>query len=63
MSDSESCQRHDHGANIACIATNQGLVFVDAGLNTDIAARFRAKMEEHFDFLDRTDRGCNLHSV
>ena len=39
---------NDHGSNITCIALDSGLVFVDAGLSTDIARRFRTSMEERF---------------
>jgi glyoxylase-like metal-dependent hydrolase (beta-lactamase superfamily II) len=37
-----------HGSNIACLATNDGLVFVDCGLFTEIAAEFRKDMEAKF---------------
>jgi glyoxylase-like metal-dependent hydrolase (beta-lactamase superfamily II) len=40
--------RHPHGANITCIALDDGLVFVDTGLSTENAARFRAMMEAQF---------------
>lgn len=36
------------GSNIVCLATDDGLVFVDCGLFTDIAARFRKDMEGRF---------------
>jgi len=38
-----------NGSNITCIALDDGLVFVDAGLVTSIAADFRAAMEKRFD--------------
>lgn len=38
-----------HGSNITCLATDDGLVFVDCGLFTDIAARFRKDMEARFE--------------
>ena len=38
-----------NGSNITCIALDDGLVFVDAGLVTSIAADFRTAMEERFD--------------
>jgi len=37
-----------HGSNIVCLATDDGLVFVDCGLFTDIAAEFRRDMEARF---------------
>lgn len=41
--------QHPHGANITCIALDGGLVFVDTGLSTENAARFRKMMEKKFD--------------
>jgi len=41
--------RHAHGSNVTCIALEDGLVFVDAGLNTEAAARFRELMEARFE--------------
>lgn len=38
-----------HGSNMVCLAVDDGLVFVDCGLFTEIAARFRKDMEERFD--------------
>lgn len=38
-----------NGSNITCLATDEGLVFVDCGLFTDIAAEFRKDMEARFD--------------
>jgi glyoxylase-like metal-dependent hydrolase (beta-lactamase superfamily II) len=40
--------RHDYGSNITCFALDGGLVFVDAGLSTEVAARFRRDMEQRF---------------
>lgn len=37
-----------HGSNMVCLATDDGLVFVDCGLFTEIAAEFRRDMEEKF---------------
>lgn len=37
------------GSNITCIALDDGLVFVDAGLDTGAAAAFRKHMEKRFD--------------
>jgi glyoxylase-like metal-dependent hydrolase (beta-lactamase superfamily II) len=37
-----------HGSNITCLVTDDGLVFVDCGLFTEIAARFRSDMEARF---------------
>jgi len=41
--------RHDFKANITCIALDDGLLFVDTGLSTEVAARFRRAMEERFE--------------
>jgi cyclase len=38
----------ENGSNITCIALNEGLVFVDCGFFTDIAAKFRKDMEEKY---------------
>jgi glyoxylase-like metal-dependent hydrolase (beta-lactamase superfamily II) len=38
-----------NGSNITCIALDDGLVFVDTGLVTSIAADFRKAMEQRFD--------------
>jgi glyoxylase-like metal-dependent hydrolase (beta-lactamase superfamily II) len=38
-----------NGSNITCIALDDGLVFVDAGLVTSLAADFRKAMEQRFD--------------
>jgi glyoxylase-like metal-dependent hydrolase (beta-lactamase superfamily II) len=40
--------KHDFGCNITCISTDTGLVFVDTGLNTDLARGFRMDMEKKF---------------
>ena len=40
--------KHGYGANITCLATNGGLYFVDCGLNTELALRFRQDMEKKF---------------
>jgi glyoxylase-like metal-dependent hydrolase (beta-lactamase superfamily II) len=40
---------HDNGSNLSCIALQDGLVFVDAGLSTRVAARFRHEMEARFE--------------
>ena len=40
--------KHDYGCNITCISTDDGLVFVDAGLNTELASQFRLDMEKKF---------------
>ena len=37
-----------NGSNLTCIALDDGLVFVDTGLVTDIAADFRTAMEQRF---------------
>ena len=37
------------GSNITCIALDDGLVFVDAGLSTQAASHFRKQMEKRFD--------------
>ena len=38
-----------HNTNIICIELAEGLVFVDAGLQDDVAKGFRKKMEQRFD--------------
>ena len=38
-----------NGSNLTCIALDDGLVFVDAGLVTEIAADFRTAMEKRFE--------------
>jgi glyoxylase-like metal-dependent hydrolase (beta-lactamase superfamily II) len=38
-----------NGSNLTCIALDDGLVFVDTGLVTEIAAEFRAAMEQRFE--------------
>jgi glyoxylase-like metal-dependent hydrolase (beta-lactamase superfamily II) len=37
-----------NGSNITCLSTDEGLLFVDCGLFTDIAAEFREDMEARF---------------
>jgi glyoxylase-like metal-dependent hydrolase (beta-lactamase superfamily II) len=41
--------RHDFKANITCIALDDGLLFVDTGLSTEVAARYRSAMEKRFE--------------
>ncbi len=41
--------RHAYGANITCIALEDGLVFVESGMSTEIAAEFRSAMEAKFE--------------
>jgi glyoxylase-like metal-dependent hydrolase (beta-lactamase superfamily II) len=38
-----------NGSNLTCIALNDGLVFIDTGLVTNIAAEFRAAMEQRYE--------------
>lgn len=40
--------KHDYGANITCFALDGGLYFIDTGLNTELAAKFRKEMEKKF---------------
>jgi glyoxylase-like metal-dependent hydrolase (beta-lactamase superfamily II) len=40
--------RHQYGANMTCLATDQGLYFVDCGMKTELARKFRTDMEEKF---------------
>jgi len=40
--------QNERGSNITCIALDDGLVFVDTGLSTEVAAGFRKTMEERF---------------
>jgi glyoxylase-like metal-dependent hydrolase (beta-lactamase superfamily II) len=40
---------NEYGSNLACIALEDELVFVDAGLLTPYTAEFRERMEERFD--------------
>jgi glyoxylase-like metal-dependent hydrolase (beta-lactamase superfamily II) len=40
--------KHPHGANITCIAIEEGLIFVDCGLDTETASKFRKDMESRF---------------
>ena len=48
VTDSVVMAVHAHGSNITCLRQGGGLVFVDAGLSTRLAARFRADMERRF---------------
>ena len=41
--------RNTEGSNSTCIALDDGLVFIDAGLNTARARRFRREMELRYD--------------
>ncbi len=38
-----------NGSNVTCIALDDGLTFVDAGLHTEDAAAFRSAMEQRFE--------------
>jgi glyoxylase-like metal-dependent hydrolase (beta-lactamase superfamily II) len=40
--------QNDYGANLVCVALEDELVFVDAGLHTGFTAEFRRAMEERF---------------
>jgi glyoxylase-like metal-dependent hydrolase (beta-lactamase superfamily II) len=40
--------QNDYGANLVCVALEDELVFVDAGLHTGFTAEFRKAMEERF---------------
>jgi len=40
--------KKEHGSNMTCVALDEGLVFIDCGLFTDIAAQFRKDMENQF---------------
>jgi len=48
VTDSVVLARPPLGSNMTCIATSAGLYFIDAGMNTDIARRFRVDMEKKF---------------
>ena len=41
--------QNPNGSNLTCIALDNGLVFVDTGLDTAVAAEFRKAMEQRFD--------------
>jgi glyoxylase-like metal-dependent hydrolase (beta-lactamase superfamily II) len=41
--------KHEYGANITCIALDDGLVFVESGMSTELAAAFRSAMEARFE--------------
>jgi len=47
-SDSVVMAKHQYGSNITCLATEEGLYFVDCGLNTELAGQFRKNMEKKF---------------
>ena len=49
VSSSVVMAQHDSGSNVTCIALDDGLVFVDAGLSTEAAAAFRAQMERRLE--------------
>ncbi|HSO23859.1 MAG TPA: MBL fold metallo-hydrolase, partial [Chondromyces sp.] len=49
VSSSVVMAQHDSGSNVICIALDDGLVFVDAGLSTEAAAAFRVQMERRFE--------------
>jgi glyoxylase-like metal-dependent hydrolase (beta-lactamase superfamily II) len=40
---------NEYGSNLACVALEDELVFIDAGLLTPFTAEFRERMEERFD--------------
>lgn len=48
VSDSVVIARHGYGANIICFALDNGLVFSDCGMRTEVTARFRRDMEKNF---------------
>jgi glyoxylase-like metal-dependent hydrolase (beta-lactamase superfamily II) len=48
VSESVVMAKHDYGCNITCISTDDGLFFVDTGLNTELARQFREDMEKKF---------------
>ena len=47
-SDSVVMAKHQYGSNMTCLATEEGLYFVDCGLNTELAGQFRKDMEKKF---------------
>ena len=49
VSESVAMALHENGSNIACVATQSGLVFFDASLSTRTARRFREDMEARFE--------------
>ncbi len=40
--------KHEYGSNITCIATEQGLYFIDCGMSTELLKRFRTDMEKKY---------------
>jgi len=48
VSESVVLAKHAYGANITCIATNDGLIFIDCGMKTELAKQFRLDMEKKF---------------
>jgi glyoxylase-like metal-dependent hydrolase (beta-lactamase superfamily II) len=46
--------QNDYGANLVCVALEDELVFVDAGLHTGFTAEFRGAMEERFSLKANT---------
>jgi glyoxylase-like metal-dependent hydrolase (beta-lactamase superfamily II) len=40
--------KHEYGSNIICIATGNGLYFIDCGLSTELLKQFRTDMEKKF---------------
>lgn len=48
VSDSVAMALNDNGSNIACVALEEGLLFVDASLSTRVAEQFRRDMEVRF---------------
>jgi glyoxylase-like metal-dependent hydrolase (beta-lactamase superfamily II) len=48
VSDSVVMALNTNGSNIACVALDEGLLFVDASLSTRVAGRFRRDMEARF---------------
>ncbi len=40
--------KHDYGSNMTCIRTDEGLYFVDCGMSTELATKFRTDMEAKF---------------
>ena len=49
ISESIVLANNDFGANLACIALENELFFIDTSMNTDIAKKFRIEMEKKFD--------------
>jgi glyoxylase-like metal-dependent hydrolase (beta-lactamase superfamily II) len=48
VSDSVVMAKHQYGCNITCLATQEGLYFMDSGLSTELARTFRQDMEKKF---------------